>query len=106
MRVPVVVLPFTTAGRFQVLGRVFLEGCLAAGGAEVIGLPPVLGLGRRLFWVHLHLAYWIDRHVTHLPISVFTHIVSQRQDNGERNLARFPPRHLAEVTPLEQRSPT
>jgi hypothetical protein len=90
-----VVMSLTTAGRLQVLIRLFLEGRLAARGAEVIGLPLVLSLGCGLFWVHFHLTNWIDRHLTHLPISVYVLIVSRQSLTCQRYPACLHTRRLA-----------
>ena len=50
-------------GTAGVLVRIGDERLVAGAGAEVVHLSAVLGLGRRLLGLHLHLAYRIDCHL-------------------------------------------
>jgi hypothetical protein len=50
----------------QILLRLLLEGRLAAGSAEVVGLSLVLESCRGLGWVNFHTTYWILCHLNTL----------------------------------------
>src|SRR5512133_2725648 len=50
----------------RVLGRLLVEGSLAACGAEVVGLPLILGLSGCSLLIHSHAANRI-LHFNHLP---------------------------------------